>query len=87
MIEIETAFNVAIAGLNYYLENKNTLSSSMIIMHEKTKPKHSISKIAKNIEKEMADLNFTSKLDKPKAEYAKVLKQEIKKEIVKQKNN
>ena len=40
LIEIETAFKVAIAGLDYYLENKNTLSSSMIIMHEKTKPKH-----------------------------------------------
>ena len=39
LIEIETAFNVAIVGLNHYLENKSTLSSNMIIMHEKTKPK------------------------------------------------
>ena len=31
LIEIETAFNVAIVGLNHYLENKSTLSSNMII--------------------------------------------------------
>ena len=79
LIEIETAFKVAIVGLNHYLENKSTLSSNMIIVHEKTKPKYSISKMANNIEKEMADLNFVSKPDKPTAENAKVLKQEIKK--------
>ena len=74
MIEIETAFNVAIVGLNHYLENKSTLSSNMIIMHEKTKPKYSISKIAKSIEKEIEDLNFAPKPDKPTAENAKLLK-------------
>ena len=87
LIEIETAFKVAIVGLNHYLENKSTLSSNMIIMHEKTKAKNSISKIAKNIEKEMADLNFAPKPDKPTAENAKALKQEMKKELVKKKNN
>ena len=85
LIEIETAFKVAIVGLNHYLENKSTLSSNMIIMHEKTKAKNSISKIAKNIEKEMADLNFAPKPDKPTAENAKALKQEMKKELVKKK--
>ena len=74
-------------GLNHYLENKSTLSSNMIIMHEKTKPKYSISNIAKNIEKEIEDLNFAPKPDKPTAENAKLLKQEIKKELVKKKNN
>ena len=59
----------------------------MIIMHEKTKPKYSISKIAKNIEKEIEDLNFAPKPDKPTAENAKLLKQEIKKELVTKKNN
>ena len=56
-------------------------------MHEKTKPKYSISKIAKNIEKEIEDLNFAPKPDKPTAENAKLLKQEITKELVKKKNN
>ena len=56
-------------------------------MHEKTKPKYSISKIAKNIEKEIEDLNFAPKPDKPTTENAKSLKQEIKKELVKKKNN
>ena len=53
LIEIKIAYKVAIVGLNHYLENSN-----MIIMHEKTKAKYSISKIAKNIVKEMIDLNF-----------------------------
>ena len=33
----------------------------MIIMHEETKLKYSVSKIAKNIEKETTDLNFAPK--------------------------
>ena len=59
----------------------------MIIMHEKTKAKYSVSKIAKNIKKKMVDLNFAPKADKSTEENAKLLKQEIKKELVKKKNN
>ena len=87
LIEIKIAYKVTIVGLNHYLENRNTLSSNMIIMHEKTKAKYSISKIAKNIVKEMTDLNFTPNPNKRTAENAKILKQEIRKEIVKKKNN
>ena len=87
LIEIETAFKVAIVGLNHYLENNSTLLSNMIIKHERTKPTYSISNIANKIEKEITDLNFTPKSNKPVAENTKVLKQEIRKEFVKQKNN
>ena len=87
LIKIETAFKVAILGLNHYLENKSALLTNMIIKHERTKPKYSISKIAHKIEKEIKDLNFTPKPNKSVAENAKVLKQEKKKELLKQKNN
>ena len=46
LIEIENAYKVAIVGLNHYLENRNTVSSNMINMHEKAKAKYSISKTA-----------------------------------------
>ena len=59
----------------------------MIIMHEKTKLKYSISKTAKTIETEMTDLKFTPSTNNTTAENAKVLKQEIKKELVKRKNS
>ena len=52
-------------------------------MRERSKPKYSIGKI----EKEITDLNFTPKPNNPVVENAKVLKQEINKELVKQKNN
>ena len=77
---------MAIVGHNQYLENRNTLSSNMIIMHENTKAKYSISKIAENIVKEMTDLNFTPNPNKRTAENANILKQ-VKKEIVKKKKN
>ena len=32
LIEIENAHRVAIIGLNHYLENRNTMSSDMIII-------------------------------------------------------
>ena len=87
LIEIENAYKVAIVGLNHYLENRNTVSSNMIIMHEKRKAKYSISKIAKNIVEEMTDLNFTPNPNKRTAENAKILKHEIKKDLVKKKTN
>ena len=74
LIEIEIAYKVAIVGLNHYLENKNTLSSNMIIMHEKTKLKYSISKTAKTIETEMTNLKFTPSTNNTTAENAKVKK-------------
>ena len=40
LMEIESAYNVAIVGLNHYLENRNTVSSNIIIMHEKIKVKY-----------------------------------------------
>lgn len=46
---------MAFAGLHFYFENENTLSSNMVIIHEKTKPKYSIGKIAKNAGKELKD--------------------------------
>ena len=55
----------------------------MIIMHEKKKPRYTISRTAKDIEKGMTDLNFTTNPNKPTTENAKVLKQEIKKELMK----
>ena len=61
LMGVETAFKVAIVGLNHYLENKSTLSSNMIIMHEKTKAKYSVSKIAKNIEKGNGRFEFRTK--------------------------
>lgn len=39
LIEMESTHKVVIAGLNHYSENKNTLSSNMISMHEKIKAK------------------------------------------------
>ena len=75
---------IEIVGLNHYLKNNSTLLRNRIIKRERTKPKYSISKIANKIEKEITDLNFTPKPNKPIAENAKVLKQEIKKELVKQ---
>ena len=51
----------------------------MIIMHEKTKLKYSISKTARTIETEMTDLKFTPSTNNTTAENAKVLKKEIKK--------
>ena len=76
---------VALVGLDHYLESKNTLSSNEIIMHEKTKAKYSINKISPNIVKEMTDLNVAPDPNKRTAENAKIFKQEIKKEILKQK--
>ena len=87
LIEIKNAYKVAIVGLNYYLENRNTVSSNMIIMHENIKAKYSISKIAKNIVEEMTDVNFTPNPNKRTAENAKILKHEIKKDLVKKKIN
>lgn len=58
----------------------------MIIMHEKTKAKYSISKITKNVEKERTYLNFTPTPNKRTAENAKRLKQEIKKDLMEKKN-
>ena len=87
LIEIESAYKVAIVGLNHYLENKNTLSGNMIIMHEKTKLKYSISKTAKTIEAEITGLKFTPNTNDTRAENANVLKQEVKKELVKRKNS
>ena len=71
MIDVETAFKMATVGLKHYLENKNTLSSNMIIMHEKKKPRYTISRTAKDIEKGMTDLNFTTNPNKPTTEMQK----------------
>ena len=60
---------------NHYLENRNTVSNNMTIMHEKTKAKYLISKIAKNIVKEMTDLNVARNLNRRTAENAESLKQ------------
>ena len=86
-IEIEGANKVAVVGLNHFLENRNPVSSSMIILHEKTKTKYSISKLAKNIVKKMTDLNFTPNPNNRTAENIKILKEEIKEELVKKKTN
>ena len=78
LIEVETAFKIAMIGLDHYLKNKDGQYPKQVLGHDRSKVKNSITKNVSKFKREVPMSEFENKEHKSPSENAKALKNIIK---------